>query len=85
MNVKPKDLAIVIPPSKNVGAIVRVVKLSDRDFERGVEWEVETSGRALLTTGGRRKKCTLPDAWLRPVSGLPIDEETRDEVPASCN
>jgi hypothetical protein len=24
----------------------------------------------------------IPDAWLRPISGLPLDEETRDEVTA---
>jgi hypothetical protein len=27
-------------------------------------------------------KVDIPDAWLRPVTGLPIDEEIFDEVPA---
>lgn len=28
------------------------------------------------------KQVDIPDAWLRPISGLPVDEEVSDEVAA---
>lgn len=89
MNVKPGDLAIVIKAHipENVGKIVRVQKFMRNDELFGPLWQVEcesirnTVGRKTLKPmkrGGR--PLYAPDDWMRPVSGLPLNDEVTDDI-----
>jgi hypothetical protein len=86
MNVKPGDLAIQIMARipENIGIIVTVQEWNP--FFK--EWLV-TSERTLrgmgLVTGviniiPAGELVCVPDEWLRPVSGLPMDEETTNDI-----
>ena len=91
MNCKPGDLAIVTKASResNIGKIVRVIGVYSHE-ENGIAWEVECEtvvevvGCRSLRPKSRNPKNPLIawDAWLRPITGLPIDEETREELTA---
>jgi hypothetical protein len=89
MNVKPGDLAILIAcPSfpENLGAIVSVLgRWSDE------EWVCKVEGTPLMVYlgkhGGMGHSCSskghvaIPDAWLKPVSGLTrTEDEKLDEI-----
>jgi hypothetical protein len=86
MNCKPGDLAIVVPPSDNSGLIVRVIRPAIGDHFSGLpSWFVTSAGRPLEAQrkdGSRRSAMAAqcPDAWLRPVSGLPINDEVTDDI-----
>ena len=91
MNCKPGDLAIVIKSDypADIGMIVRVVgPAADAWVHDDVpEWLVESDRISVVAdydTGTEKLSLDfdIPDAWLRPISGLPVDEETRDEVTA---
>lgn len=91
MNCKPGDLAIMIRTllPENIGKIVEVLEPLGDDAGLGFRWKVKILSpcRTMsvidfqsisygMTTGG------VPDAWLRPVSGLPITDDVTDEVTA---
>jgi len=89
MNVHPGDLAIVVKSDipEVVGMIVEVVSGAGIQDDEGLfEWFVRPSApsRCFLPDGsiGVLELVGCPDAWLRPLSGLPIDEETREELTA---
>jgi len=87
LNCKPGDMAIVVPPSRNAGAIVQVFGPFAGDHFSGLfAWHVKSIGGKMLGLhkDGRPEPSHRMegDAWLRPVSGLPVDEETRDQVMA---
>jgi hypothetical protein len=83
MNCKPGDLAIVVPPSRNAGRILSVVGPQKRPHFSGLfSWVCVSEGAPLVGPRGEMRIGQIPDAWLRPISGLPLDEETRDEVTA---
>lgn len=91
MNCKPGDLAIIVHQSEsapNVGRIVEVIRFyGERGRGKWPCWVVHASSplnafNALTKAPTKAVDMIIPDAWLRPVSGLSIDEETRDEVPA---
>lgn len=88
MNCKPGDLAIVAHQSEEAPNLGRIVEV--------VEWRGEYNGWALWlvrcsTPMNTRRRDTgkpgkafqglIPDAWLRPISGVPVHDEQRDEVP----
>lgn len=96
MNCKLGDLAIVVGAHSGedckavasrlcLGRIVRVAKYcSDGvwDFEEPINL-----GRIQFVYCGMQASGIvivkgMPDSYLRPVSGLPIDEDVRDEVTA---
>ncbi|MDP9651942.1 hypothetical protein [Paraburkholderia caledonica] len=87
MNCKPGDLAIVIKSLKGrgVGAIVEVVKAHGDWGGLGFCWVVN-SPRPMMTArpdGTNKRLSTLhlaPDDWLRPVSGLPVNDEVTDDI-----
>jgi hypothetical protein len=90
VNVKPGDLAIIVQCDikEAIGVVVEVLSPAGCNAPGVFEWFVRPS-RPLrcfdvfgLPTKGTLTEMGCPDAWLRPVSGLPIDEETRDEVAA---
>lgn len=86
MNCKPGIMAIVIKAElqENIGIIVDVVSecpvggpgywwCSTREPRRTV------SGLGYILSV---RDASMPDSWLRPVSGLPLNEEIGDEVTA---
>jgi len=89
LNCKPGDLAIVVRSDVNgdIGTIVEVLHRSfvddDGDHQWLTKWPRPTrafghhSGREMLVV-----ETFIPDAWLRPVSGLPITDDIKDEVTA---
>jgi hypothetical protein len=89
VNCKSGDLAILIKArlDENVGMLVRV-----REFfgiiREGPAWVVEWQGNRSVaniwtsTFDGMSDCGVTPDAWLRPVSGLPITDDIKDEVTA---
>lgn len=89
MNIeKVPCLAIVVYDTDpvNIGLIVKVV--GPARWLATDDWMVVSEGRPLkcvdVDTGDFffDQDGDLPDAWLRPVSGLPVDEEITDEVTA---
>jgi hypothetical protein len=97
LNCKPGDLAIItnsLPTGSLCGRIVRVVRprtageiftATDGYQCRGSEqefcWVIE-AGDPIAWCGRLFYQRPFADRWLRPITGLPVDEETRDEVPA---
>ena len=82
MNCKPGDLAIqTISKAGNHGCIVLVGRfIGDVIFlgdspERNC-WEVEYMRPVKTFHGFFVQSALVPDEWLRPISGLPLDEET---------
>lgn len=94
MNCKPGDLAVMTyvddaAMELNVGQIAEVLRASYVDPKHGPRWWVRMIGLGRICDMGRvsteiRPEGTFPDRYLRPITGLPIDEENHDdlEVPA---
>ena len=90
MNCKPGDIAIAINAlnPENVGLIVEVVsRYPSAAIEAwfGHCWIVRSARPVPCGTARiSRTDGMSPDAWLRPVSGLPLDiEETTTEPEAA--
>jgi hypothetical protein len=92
MNVKQGDLAICIKCRciENVGSIVLVAEaVPSKPLDDGPMWLVETPRATYgidLSTGisypvPAGAKVRMPDAWLRPVSGLPDTDEVDTSQP----
>lgn len=90
-NVKPGDLAIIVydDPEENIGAIVQVKERYFFQWASpdSVYWVCETRGRPLMgfhccdRTGDYvgcpepRHEIVLADRQLRPIRGLPLEDE----------
>ena len=87
MNCKPGDLAIVIRATTSArGKIVEVIERAD-DVDGLPAWLVRFQGAAVVRnkeSGAMTLGCDAdcPDAWLRPISGVPVLDEVSDEVTA---
>ena len=85
MNCKPGDLAIVrYAHTPVIGKIVEVIERSD-DVLGLPAWRVQFQGIAKVRnkeTGQLTLGCDAdcPDAWLRPISGVPIENEMTEEM-----
>jgi hypothetical protein len=87
MNCKPGDLAYIVRADgvpQAIGAVVEVVQ-KGRDVESMPAWHVQVSERYTVSdkrTGkaAYRNRVNIPDAWLRPISGVPVEDERCDEV-----
>ncbi|BBP99103.1 hypothetical protein BSFA1_42320 [Burkholderia sp. SFA1] len=83
MNCKSGDLAYIVGgdtnPSSNLGRIVEVVRLEGTYADIGPVW-VARSRHLLKTVHGFKDEFHTADAWLRPISGFPLDEETPAEI-----
>ncbi|MBB2915885.1 hypothetical protein [Cupriavidus alkaliphilus] len=90
MNCKPNDLAIVIRADavpELIGQIVKVLHPTWPDSPHGFVWMVRFqapqvfpgwfSGTAIVDTDAH-----CPDAWLKPITGLPVHDDVPDEVTA---
>lgn len=87
MNCKLGDLAIVIRAPKapeNVGRIVKVA--AEFGEHKGYFCWTVTSDSPMTVFVNRvptlKTEGAIPDAWLRPVSGLPVTDDVEDEVTA---
>jgi|SRR6185369_3705635 len=97
MNVKPSDLAIQIKSvTDNAGKIVKVLSFLGEapvydgavwNIADGVCWLVEYTSlsKSVRSFGGDEVRYSrispVPDAWLRPISGLPDADKLEDEKP----
>jgi hypothetical protein len=84
MNVKTGDLAIQIKSlCGNEGKICKVLRyLGEIEYMGGfkaISWDVEYPRPVKNTIGMLVKSCPIPDSHLRPISGLPDDEEIKEE------
>ncbi|MEB2554073.1 hypothetical protein [Burkholderia cenocepacia] len=88
MNCKPGDLAIIIfdEEEENLGLIVEVI--GPARFLTSDDWMIVSTGRPMkcidFETGSRfhAQDGDISDAYLRPVSGLPITDDVTDGVTA---
>lgn len=95
-NVKPGDLAIVVGAylcTENIGRIVEVVRVAVPGVDVAstcseIAWVVRSSyplGRAHQGRKVRMRpalEAPCADCNLRPVSGLPVGDEVKDEAHA---
>ncbi|WP_416048971.1 hypothetical protein [Cupriavidus basilensis] len=90
MNCKPGDLAFIARSDgapENLGRIVEVVSLEPAwTSKKGVVcWLVKAKSPLVgfdIRTGRKstHTEISAPDAWLRPISGVPVHDEQHDEV-----
>ena len=88
MNCKPGDLAIVThtPDGSSIGAVVRVIEAWGSYANYGHLWTVQHARPVQCFKGdgsgpsGIKTILQHPDAWLKPVSGLPIDDEVTEDL-----
>ncbi len=84
MNVKLGDLAIVILPSQPAGIIGKVIRfvgeVGDTSKSYPNCWCVQFPRAYRTNNGQMTNEPYVPDAWLRPVSGLPMQDETAEET-----
>jgi hypothetical protein len=80
MNVKPGDLAVVTgcPVTELNGCPVEVLSRAADDFEFGPMWNC--TAPSMREEGF--EQIPIPDAMLRPISGMPVHDEQLDEVTA---
>lgn len=90
MNVKPGDMAIVVKSAtgKNQGRIVEVISpLGESPWHNGYCWNpgdgfcwlVKFQSEVMALRPGRYLFAPVPDAWLRPVSGLEDEQHTEED------
>ena len=85
MNVKQGDVAILIKTCQAgaIGEVKYYFGVSPINPALTVCWAVEfTNGIKGVKKDGTKVKATLvlvPDEWLKPVSGLPMDEDIKQE------
>lgn len=89
MNAKPGAIVYATKAVfvENVGAVGRVIGAQLTSGEEGPGWLVEWC--ELITVLECRTFKIIksswshhPDAWLRPIDGLPVTDDVEDEVPA---
>ncbi|MBP0714838.1 hypothetical protein ABXK61_16150 [Burkholderia sola] len=80
MNCKPGDLAFVIASTipQNIGRIVEVIAWSG-EMQM---WECRSRDPMLLKSGEFLTEHFCEDSRLRPISGVPINDDVTDEVRA---
>lgn len=93
MNCKPGDLAYVVH-GEEMGSVVTVIREWGSWGEFGFIWTVEFNHdvRTYVSPDGTASNCLetglvkrilqCPDAWLRPISGVPVTDDVTDEVTA---
>lgn len=87
MNCKPGDLAYLSSDCVDEGVVVEVLKPVARAADQLPAWHCrsrtplrctrERSGKDCMTT-----EFAIEDRYLRPISGVPVHDEQRDEVAA---
>lgn len=83
MNCKPGDLAITTYSELdgNSGRVVRVIEAHGM-YKGLFRWLIESVGSPMNSRGGSMcMEGHFPDAYLRPISGIPDTETTDAEQP----
>ena len=89
MNVKPGDLAIIIRSRfapENIGRIVQIVRRRDAETENTGEpqWLVRSERTLVERWADGHVLLVLErfylDVCLRPISGVPVNDEVTDEI-----
>lgn len=85
MQVKAGDLAIQIySHANNEGKIVKVLRFVGHHKFLTITvndaWECDYGSNVKDVLGGMAQIRMVPGSWLRPVSGLPMDEEVPDQI-----
>lgn len=86
MNCKPGDLAIIVGSfylvtECNIGSIVRVICLAPHT-KTSLAWLCVAEHSLTNQRGEKVQETTVGDCHLRPVSGIPITDDIKDEVTA---
>jgi hypothetical protein len=82
MNCKPGDLAIIIRDDVykcDFGKLVEILNRDIEDTDRLV-WECKPLSPIMGSTGNDMDITSIPDSWLKPVSGLPMEEATKETI-----
>lgn len=86
MNCKPGDLAYIVRSEiqANLGAVVEVLSINIELTNIMGEpfWNVRACRPLEVMHGGLAELGNIEDRRLRPISGVPMREEERDEVKA---
>lgn len=89
MNCKPGDLAVIYGSECNDGHIVEVLRpdpdggIWDTSFRWIVRCPTPLEGAKEDGSGnGFANEGSIPDESLRPIGGVPVHDEHRDEVTA---
>jgi hypothetical protein len=86
LNCKPGDLAYVVRSviPENIGIVVEVLRAcTEYDcYANDPAWWVRSPSPTMHTDGSFQRDGTAYDRNLRPISGVPVDEEVTDEVSA---
>ena len=88
MNCKPGDLAYIVAglvdPSPNIGKVVEVIGLYGIDSALGLMWRCRATSPILTRRRDGRITADLkfasPDAWLRPISGVPVTDDVTEDL-----
>jgi len=87
MNCKPGDLAIIVRSEKDqlCGKVVKVIKGWGDWKPYGYLWTVEFAHPIATRRPSQsdliiQSNADFPDAWLRPVSGLPLTDDVSDDL-----
>lgn len=84
MNCKKGDLAYVVC-GMSVGAVVEVV-VDAPPYDGDPAWVCTSTSALPVAKHGQlfadrvATKFRVRDSWLRPISGVPVEEEQHDEV-----
>ncbi|KVO11741.1 hypothetical protein [Burkholderia ubonensis] len=80
MNCKPGDIAFIISSrvSENIGRVVEVIEW-DACCEM---WVIHCREPIRLYSGGMSTEAFCEDSRLRPISGVPVTDDVKDEVHA---
>jgi len=86
MNCKPGDLAIMVSSGipENIGRIFEILNFNQAvtDFSGKPIWNVRAAHPARTADGEMSSEGNASDADLRPITGLPITDDIKDEVTA---
>jgi hypothetical protein len=86
MNVKKGDLAFIVEgPEENIGKVVEVKSGYGYFEDEGYCWNIVCRSKVFATGSIDGKEYSvhegfIPDRALRPISGIPLDDETPIET-----
>lgn len=86
MNCKPGDLAYQIYKGPACGRVYEVLSVNCDHPRFGRVWNVrateplETFDSESGLSLGPKAHFECPDSWLRPISGVPVEDEVTDDI-----
>lgn len=83
MNCKPGDLAYIVGNFPEAGYIVECLELTPKQPhwpEYGAFWYCKSVRPIECEYTGFRRDIVVPDKFLRPISGVPLNDEVTDDL-----